>query len=283
MPSKLHITDIEDSLYRWVKTLPEPVRLPQHILNDNLGQFPKPYNFECRQVHVLFLVSLILLYRSRTVEGPFPTAAVIASSTVAGIFEEFLARDEVRLLGPVFTFYLLAAAIALLSCCKFHEFWVIAQEDLKVIGHAQEELLKKWPSALGSIRTFEKMHKLAVTTQMKVNGGPEIRLTREQATLFEDIDSSLCRMWDVLQAAGIATSNLGSWLTCENVISRQAAIGTAPPLNNGLPIKPAVNLLQGDATVGQFNFDEVLHDENPQLSQAVGDWLCWDEMSLNFS
>lgn len=280
--SKVHDRDIENSLYRWIKTLPEPIHLSPRVSNSRSNP-RNPYNFECRQINVLYLVSLILLYRSRTVEGPFPVAAVIASSTIAGIFEEFLARDEVRLLGPVFTFHLLAAGIALLSCYKYSNFWAIAQEDIKVVAYAQEELKKKWPSALGSIRSFERMHKLAITTQQKVIGRPETKLTREQAVLFENIDINLCRMWNVLQQADVVSSDFGASNTGGNMMSQQPAVGITPVLDYSLPAEPVLPPAQGEASFGQLDFDEALYRGSSQLNDAVGDWLFWDQTPLNFS
>lgn len=281
VPSKPHIADVEDALYRWVRSLPEPISLSRSKFNDESHQFPKPYNFECRQVHVLYLVSLILLYRARTVEGPFPIAAVIASSTVAGIFQEFLARDEVQLLGPVFTFHLLAAAIALLSCHKYSEYWAIAQEDLKIIGDAQKELSTKWPSALGSIRTFERMQEVAVTAQERVYGTAETKLTSEQAIFFQDIDTSLCRMWDVLQSADKLSGNPGTRTTNEIMICTQLTIDDATVINGGHSTERAGIYNQGEASFGHMGFGEDLNKENPQLG-AIGNWLFWDQMPLSF-
>lgn len=127
-PSKDHATAIEDYLYRWTKYLPEQLRLNHKV---HTYQSIKPYILESRQLNVLYLTTIFLLYRLKTLEGSFPTAAVIAASTLAGVFEDFLARDEVRFLGPCFSFHLLAAPIALLPCYKYPDLWPLAQGTSK--------------------------------------------------------------------------------------------------------------------------------------------------------
>ena len=80
------------------------------------------------------------------------TAALLASSFVAGIFEDFMARDELRFVGPIFTFYCLTAGMAQLSCYRHTGIIDIAEENLAIMGRALQELSKRWPSAVGSLR-----------------------------------------------------------------------------------------------------------------------------------
>lgn len=202
--SKDDSAGIADSLYRWIKNLPGQLRLSSYNATRQVFTYQslRPYSIECRQLNILYLTTIVLLYRSRTFDGQFPAAAVIAASTMAGVFEDFLARDEVRFLGACFTFHLLAASIALLSCYKYPELWELAQEDLKTLVSAQQEMKKSWPSALGSINSFDRMYKLTMATQKKVSGLPESTLTPYQALFFEDCDMSLCRMHPVLVRQG---------------------------------------------------------------------------------
>jgi len=95
---------------------------------------------------------LIIINRSQDPRGPPSTASLLASSFLAGIFEDFLARDELRYLGPIFTFYLLAAGMAQLSCYRYTGLWDAAAKDLDVMFRALDELSKRWPSAVGSLR-----------------------------------------------------------------------------------------------------------------------------------
>ncbi|EXJ72512.1 uncharacterized protein A1O5_05017 [Cladophialophora psammophila CBS 110553] len=297
--SKDYITGIEDSLYRWTKNLPEQLRLSSYNANRQIytSQSFKPYSLECRQLNVLYLATIILLYRSRTLEGPFPTAAVIAASTLAGVFEDFLARDEVRFLGPCFTFHLLAASIALLSCYKYPESWALAQEDLKTLAQAQEEMKKTWPSALGSIGSFDRMYKLTVATQKRVMGTPESTLTPYQAVFFEDCDMSLCRMYTALvrKPERYTGQNQREWYLANGNERNQPMINMTRELSEVVPMPPPHYTNQEEPTgpkpfLGQppdsdeaMAFDQMFQGETGQLNGAIGDWLFWDRLAFDAS
>lgn len=266
----------EDSLYRWRQTLPDVIRLPPPPENGWMNETLKSHRFCCQQVHVLYYVNLILLYRSPSLEGAFPPTAVIAASTIAGILEEFTARDEVRLLGPVFCFYLLAAAIALLSCYRYTDIWTIACQDIQVITQAQEELKKKWPSALGSIRSFERIHKIAVTMEKTDQIGSEATLSREHAIFFQDTDKSLCRLWDPLQAAETATSKS---YCAHSIATRTSAVPLA--VNklsvHGFEVQPQISSNQAATVFDSNDFDYMFQGNEPLFGGGTGDWLFWDE------
>ncbi|KAI1608724.1 fungal-specific transcription factor domain-containing protein [Exophiala viscosa] len=235
-----HATGTQESLSQWITALPRSLRLTQ----DGDAQILKPYSFEARQLHVLYYVAVVLLYRERTLGRPFSFAAVIASSTIAGIFSDLISRDEVRFLNPVFTFYALVAAIALLSCHRYTRLWTVAQEDLRVLAQVQEEMRWKWPSAGGSINTFQRMYQLTVSTLRQMDFVPEgsCTLTAEQAGLLGDVDSSLCRMWDVLMHQTAPDS-----------------ASTAMPMDD---------------------FDIMFQQEAAQSSGGIGEWLFWGDVAF---
>ncbi|RFU72187.1 transcription factor, partial [Trichoderma arundinaceum] len=229
--------------------------------------------------------------RKSTIEGPFPTAAVIAASTLAGIFEDFLARDEVRFLGPCFTFHLLAASIALLSCYKYSGLWKLAQEDLKTLAQSQEEMKKSWPSALGSIETFDRMYKLTMGTQKRVMGTAETTLTQNQANFFNDCDMSLCRMYTVLTQNPEGCDSRGS----DDLHSRKSlpTANTAKELNEVILMTPPYypdqrelvahsSLLEQPPDSGEaMTFDQIFQGEAGRLNGAIGDWLFWDRLAFD--
>ncbi|KAJ9606378.1 hypothetical protein H2200_009339 [Cladophialophora chaetospira] len=295
--NKDHAIGIEDSLHRWAKTLPEQLRLTYNSNNRMYSHEPsKPYNLQSRQLSVLHLTTIILLYRSKSFDGPFPRAAVLAASTIAGSFEDFLARDEVRLLGPAFSFYLLAASIALLSCYKYADLWTLAQEDLKTLAQAQQEMKKKWPSALGSIGSFDKMFKLTVATQTRAKGMPESSLTPIQTVFFEDCDMTLCRMHSILMQKSSQLSTERDQR--EPPVStahrdQQQMINLSGDLSGGVPVvepyqggsadHPAAGtLLQQPPDPEEImGFDAMLQDDGGQLNDAMGDWLFWNELAFD--
>ncbi|KAK4946551.1 hypothetical protein LTR10_014403 [Elasticomyces elasticus] len=240
-PSRSPTSGVQDSLSVWITTLPRSLSLSQ----DGDSAHFKPYSFEARQLHVLYYVAVVLLYRQKTLSGPLSSAAVIASSTIAGIFGDFIARDEVRFLNPVFTFYALVAAISLLSCYRYAGMWAAAQEDLRVLSQAQDEMSTKWQSALGSIKTFRSMYQLTVITQRQVDfpPGSTSTLTAEQAGLLGDVDTSLCRMWDVLM--------------------HQSASESASLL---VPVDHFTGMFQHEAA---------------SLDGGTGEWLMWDDFAFD--
>ncbi len=262
--------NIRNALYRWIKTLPDSLRLCHSDATHSL----KPYTFEVRQLHVLYFATLTILDRPLTLEKPPPTAAILASSFVAGLFEDFLARDELRLLGPIFTFYLLAAAITQLSSYRYTGLWQYARENLRVIATAQEELTKRWPSALGSVRTYNRIRNLAMT-QRRLDGFPENNLTTEQAAFFDDFGSELCREWNVLCGKGNVTaintardSSLGNFVSGSGLPN----LSTLPVTSSALAVdEPGLMLEQDD---GQ-SFGNVVQDPLTQFGE-IGDWLCWN-------
>ena len=188
-----HRDSLGNRLFRWVKTLPESLQLCYQEQNRAL----RPYSFEARQLHIQYFTCLTILNKN-PLPGHAPcTASLIASSFVAGIFEDFLARDELRYLGPIFTFYLLAAGTALLSSFRFPGLWHLAEQDLHIIFRSQEELAKRWPSAIGSLKNLKEV-KEKVTRGQQASPFPENNLTPEQIHYFDGFGSDICRFWHVL-------------------------------------------------------------------------------------
>ncbi len=181
--------NIENALYRWTRGLPEHLQLfHQHNLT------LRPYNFEARQLHIPYFVILAIIYRSPSPGGAPSAAALLASSFVAGIFQDFLTRDEIRFLGPIFTFYLLAAAVAQLSSYRYPDLWCSAEQELKVINISQRELSKRWPSASGAMRVLQNITD-AVTKRVRSDHPPLMGLSVDQHCLFTVFGADLCQEW----------------------------------------------------------------------------------------
>ena len=292
--SKDCTTTIEDSLYRWTKNLPDQLLLSSKSNPQMLSsQSPRPYNLECRQLNVLYLTTIILLYRSKTLGCPLPTAAVMAASTIAGIFEDFLARDEVRFLGPAFSFHLLAASIALLSCYRYPDLWALAHEDLEILTQAQEEMKKRWPSALGSIGSFDRMFKLTVATLKKVAGVPKSSLTPYQAVLLEVCDMNLCRMYSVLTQKDqfYDGRDQGDMLLTNSDRTSSGNVHVPGSDNQLKPVAApfcsqanqvaAPPLLEQTDPAEDLAFDQMFQGEAGSSNGAIGDWLFWDQLALD--
>ena len=184
---------IENALYRWSHSLPDHLQL----FNTGQGLAIRPYHLEARQLHIPYFVILSIIYRSPSPNGAPSAAALLASSFIAGIFQDFLTRDEIRFLGPIFTFYLLAAAVAQLSCYRYCILWRSAEQELRVITISQKELSKRWPSALGALRVFQNLTD-AVTKQSRSNHPPLMDLSMDQHSLFDVFGADLCREWEYI-------------------------------------------------------------------------------------
>jgi hypothetical protein len=136
--------DIEASLLRWPDSLIPALRLPST---------PSAANFNARQLHLPYLMSIMVCSRftTRSVSRP----AILAASYSCAIFEGFLARDEVRYLAPVFTIYCLSSGFTLLSLYPFPALWTTAQSDYNIIRSTLSELSKRWRSAIGGLKAIQ--------------------------------------------------------------------------------------------------------------------------------
>jgi len=185
-----HKKSLEDRLFRWIKTLPNHLQLCQ----GTEGRPLKEYSFEVRQLHVQYFTVVVILNRPTDPKLTPSTASVLASSFIASIFEEFIARDELRFLGPIFTFYCLTAGMAQLSCYRYSEMVDVAEENLLIVRRALEELSKRWPSAVGSLKHLMDVRE-KVVQRPSIGQFPDVNLPAATAQFFSDFGPDLCRMW----------------------------------------------------------------------------------------
>jgi len=268
--------NLENRLFRWVKTLPDRLQLYYPSLDRTMRQ----YCFEARQLHVQYFTNLVILHKSQVSGSPPSTASLLASSFVAGIFEEFLARDEIRYLGPIFTFYLLVAGVAQLSCYKYAGLWHLAEQDLRIIFQSQEELAKRWPSAIGSLKNLSDVREAAGKRQ-RLNSFPENNLTEEQRHFYEPFGPHLCRQWDVLydgtDASQPATRDLMTAGILQDLRTPGSVFnggGSTRDLNDTSALDTRDNIQLASAFLGnQEGFDQY---------GGIGNWLFndWDGATM---
>lgn len=264
---------IENRLYRWTRDLPISLRLYKH---DTLA----PYHLEARQLHIPYFICLAIICRPAPGESPSP-AVVLASSFVAGIFEDFLARDEIQFLGPIFTFHLLAAGIGLLSCHKIPELWGKAVASLETIYLSLEVLAKRWSSAKGSLKALRSIaDKQQRTTRSEASPLPT--LPREHRTFFEHLGPDLSWAWEYFMATeSLAESQDQSYTS---PIAETADVPLedfqeshsleVPSTEEYRPLTtildPHLGFAMDDMTQGMA--DEFFHNQY----QGMGDWLFKD-------
>ena len=196
-------TSVENSLYRWSRELPEQLRLFRKITpNENTATSKlvlAPYNFEARQMHVPYFIIITILYRSAGPGNSPSSAALLAASFVAGIFEDFLARDQIRSLGPIYTFYLLAAGVGLTHCYTYPHLWERAEQDLRIVYNSLRELSKRWPSGTGCLKALQgMMEEVSKNPRQSERLQQPSLLTLDEQTYFTGFGMDLCRLGDVI-------------------------------------------------------------------------------------
>lgn len=180
--------DLENALYRWIKELPAEFHVLHKDRKDPVGS----YNFEARQLLVPYFVILVILNRG-PVAGSIPsTVSLVASSFVASIYEEFIARDEIRHLGPAFAFYALAAGLSQLSGYRYRSLGNAAEENFKTIRMSLELLSKRWGSANGALRALPEARKAVL--RLSQYSEPPASIPTNSLLFFSDFDVSRCNM-----------------------------------------------------------------------------------------
>ncbi|CAI7627314.1 unnamed protein product [Penicillium glandicola] len=274
--------NLENRLYRWIRDLPPSLRLFCNRSTSEDASLPKRtlarYDFEVRQLHIPYFTCLAIMCRPNPGESA-SLGVLLASSFIAGIFEDFLARDEIQFLSPVFTFHLLAAGIGLLSCNNIPSHREKATGSLESIYLALEELSKRWSSGKGSLRALksiaEKQRSTSTTDEM-----PSMTLSREYQPFFEEFGPDLSWAWtyfmDFGQAAGRDGSTnhfivagtpeeLGNW--AESRVPDAISSDEYRPLTTNLDRNE-------DLTMGYMSRD--IPGDFFNQYQGMGDWLFKD-------
>lgn len=276
---------IENRLYRWTRDLPASLRLSNRSTSlsgwestlNNLA----PYSFEARQLHIPYFICLAIMCRPSPGHSPSP-AVVLASSFVAGMFEDFLARDEIQFLGPIFTFHLLAAGIGLLSCKNIPVLWNKAATSLETIYLSLEVLAKRWSSAKGSLRALRSIAEKQQRTTRLGRTHP-LTLPREHRPFFEHFGPDLSWAWQVFMSNGTSAAlqkPLEASLIPETAdvsldeFPESRSADVVPSTEDYRPLTtildPHMGFTMGDMT--QDMPDGFFHNQY----QGMGDWLFKD-------
>jgi len=85
--------------------------------------------------------------------------------------------------------------MAQLSCYRYTGLWDAAAKDLDVMFRALDELSKRWPSAVGSLRHLTDVRDKIIMRPTALPHFPHHNLTPERLQFFEDFGPELCRMW----------------------------------------------------------------------------------------
>ena len=151
--STLFPVHLSGELIGWVQSLPEHLRLP--IASNRTA----PFNRDVHQLHLPYLTTITLLYLNKASQ-PLPkacSAAVLAASCVARIFEDYLARKSIRFLPGVAGWYAAIAILALMYARQMASLARSADDHIKVLRIALKEMSKIWNSAKAFDKGFERL------------------------------------------------------------------------------------------------------------------------------
>ena len=178
-------TQIGERLRLWISQLPPDLRL------DGAA-----YDFDVRQLHLPYLTALSILH------NPIPSidcsaAAILASSCVARFFEDYSARDVIRHLGPISSFYLLVAGLPQISCLRYPALSDLASSELKIIRYSLQEIGKTWQGAHGALHRLNQYHRL-VTAGSIEQSTRRLNVTQNQLAYFSKPHQELCPKWHLI-------------------------------------------------------------------------------------
>lgn len=187
---------------------------------------------EARQVLVTYLANLIVLDRSPPADGALSARSLLAASFIAGLFKEFLERDELCRLGAASTFYVLSAGLMLIPAARIDGLKEPVDEDTIILKAALHILSKQWGSASGALRTLQKLGKDSPRRRARIHD--TARLDEDVLPFLTGLDTKWCRIWGpvVENEASVSVSSLqgsqGSLL--EPYANAQAQAWDMPPL-----------------------------------------------------
>ncbi|RFU29285.1 hypothetical protein B7463_g7059, partial [Scytalidium lignicola] len=278
--------DLENALFRWVKELhPE-----FYIFQKGPKRHNCPSNFEARQIFVPYFVILVILHRG-PVAGSVPSpVSLIASSFITTIYEEFIARDELRHLGPAFTFYALAAGLSQLSGYRYMSLASAVEENFKVIQMSLQLLAKRWGSANGALRALSEARKAVL--RLPRYREPPASIPANSRLFFSDFDPSFCNMGHLLNntanTSNPPTENIDQFVNTTTVSIRtdfqlseqQHVAQTAQPPEIGLLEEGAQNPIPAPPSMFPLYMDGGYgHQQQESLwapADPVGSWLLDD-------
>lgn len=262
--SRHHRYRVLETMSRWTMELPEELQLFQRSA-DSMGLLISPYNFKARQLHIPYFVILTIMHKTLTPNAGPSAVSILAASYIAGIFEDFLARDEVQYLPAIFTFYGLSAGVSLISFHRYPHLRKAAEQDLAVIMTAESELAKRWPTARGMRAALENMMSSIPKADARSIQLPLDVPKSEIHSYFSAFGPRLCRMRHVV------LGQTAPWESNESQdleIMQYHNMPAMPILNMGMVNQESFPLAtesgyQGELGQGIFDFQ---HDD-------MGLWL----------
>ncbi|KAK3669251.1 hypothetical protein LTR78_010858 [Recurvomyces mirabilis] len=175
-----------DRLCAWAGGLPEEL----HIVN-TAGEYSR-YDGTVRSLYLPYLMAVMMLYRPKQILHSFSEATMtstIAASCVARIFEDALARGEVRDGVAMSAIYLLIAGIFKVGSLSHPLLRLSTLEELRIIAMSLTELAKTWQTATGSLEILQRLRAKFEATSSPPEACP-LRVKVSDKILFEPFGPS---------------------------------------------------------------------------------------------
>ena len=167
--------------------------LPPHLRLHNLNGSQRPYDFEVAQLHIPLLTALAILHRPQSVFSLASShaASITAANLVYRIFQAIQLREQTRQLSSAFAWYLLVAAIPLLSCLRVPALRLEAIQALDSLEGVLYTLGSVRPSAANNLRNVKAIRKAINTREsapslgstMENSQPPTARISHDVATV----------------------------------------------------------------------------------------------------
>lgn len=181
------------SLHRWLRELPPDLR----YLSGQTKPEPSLQNFPSRQLHAIYLAVVSILYCSTSNSQELSATAIVSSSFMVTLLEEFLIRDEFRFLPATFAFYIVSAAVPQIAAYWSLDCHADIKRNLEIIKSSLSSLSLKWPTAKAAVTALEDREKLS--SQRTEDSQTKIISSDEGASvLFEGFDPGSCCHWKQL-------------------------------------------------------------------------------------
>lgn len=146
-------SDTPQALISWIQSLPASISV--NIRSPRTQSF----NRDTHRLHLSYLTVVVLLNLSRS-PGPLPHAsdvAIIAASCIARLWEDYLARGNIRFLSGEAGWEIAVALLALLDAQRADSLRAAAQADIDTLCTALREMARLWPSSRMFEVAFDKI------------------------------------------------------------------------------------------------------------------------------
>ncbi len=188
--------NFERLLHAWPTLVPEHLRFPDTGMSTDTYMSLQSH-LNLRQLHLPYLLSLAIIGRSLQNEV-ISAQPVIAASFIAGIYRDFLARDEIKHLAPIFSRYCIASGFFLALLQPLTHVWAVCQVDVEVFRKSLQELGQRWKSAKAGLKALD--HFIAMRENSPRRWQRKVLwLTDDQKSLFDCLPRDYCLVWDSLQ------------------------------------------------------------------------------------